>query len=293
VQVAPAITSANNTTFTVGSAGTFTVMATGTPTPTFALTGTLPSGVTFNAQTGVLNGTPATGSGGSYPLTIAASNGASPDAAQSFTLTVHTPTTTVLIVHDGTVGLEADVVVNLSAIVTAAGLTPTTSVGIPAGSMSGYNQVWDVRFNNTTPITNADITSYTTYLAGGGTLVVIGENTGFATRNNSIVSLITSMGGGNITVTSPNNTQTVQSPFTGPTPITSISFLAAAGTANPGAGTFITKDSGDIGAAIIYSRGTMSNVPGGRLMAVFDINFLSSSADVDSHSLTANMVALP
>ena len=38
--------------------------------------------------TATLSGTPAAGSGGVYPITITASNGISPDATQSFTLTV-------------------------------------------------------------------------------------------------------------------------------------------------------------------------------------------------------------
>src|SRR5208337_3687415 len=89
--VAPAITSANNTVFTEGASGTFTVTATGTPTPTFALTGALPSGVTFDITTGVLSGIPDTGTSGTYPLTITASNGIFPDATQNFTLTVNPP----------------------------------------------------------------------------------------------------------------------------------------------------------------------------------------------------------
>ncbi len=93
---APAITSADSTTLTEGTAGTYTVTATGTPTPTFVLTGTLPSGVTFDATTGVLSGTPAEGSSGNYPLIITASNGVSPDATQSFTLTVVIPPITSL-----------------------------------------------------------------------------------------------------------------------------------------------------------------------------------------------------
>ena len=84
----PSITSANNTTFTVNSAGTFNVTATGAPVPTLALTGALPTGVTFTPGTGVLGGTPALGTVGSYPLTITASNGNLPNATQSFTLTV-------------------------------------------------------------------------------------------------------------------------------------------------------------------------------------------------------------
>jgi hypothetical protein len=85
---APSITSANNTAFTEASAGTFTVTATGWPAPTITLTGSLPDGVTFDAATGVLSGTPSFGTAGVYPLTFTASNGVSPNATQAFTLTV-------------------------------------------------------------------------------------------------------------------------------------------------------------------------------------------------------------
>jgi len=88
VDQAPGITSANNTTFTVGAAGSFTVIASGFPTATFSETGALPSGVTLSSS-GILSGTPGAGSGGSYPITITASNGVSPNATQSFTLTVN------------------------------------------------------------------------------------------------------------------------------------------------------------------------------------------------------------
>lgn len=88
VNAPPAITSGASTTFTVGSAGTFTVTATGFPAPTFSETGALPSGVTLNSSSGVLSGTPAAGTGGTYPITITAQNGATPNATQSFTLTV-------------------------------------------------------------------------------------------------------------------------------------------------------------------------------------------------------------
>ncbi len=84
VNQAPAITSANNTTFTLGTASSFTVTATGFPAPTITESGALPSGVTFNA--GVLSGTPSVT--GTFNLTFTASNGISPNAVQNFTLTV-------------------------------------------------------------------------------------------------------------------------------------------------------------------------------------------------------------
>ena len=93
----PTITSANNTTFTVGTAGTFRVTTTGIPTGTSMLiteSGALPGGVTFvdnNNGTATLAGTPNAGTGGTYPITITASNGVSPNATQNFTLTVNEP----------------------------------------------------------------------------------------------------------------------------------------------------------------------------------------------------------
>jgi autotransporter-associated beta strand protein len=90
VNQAPAFTSANNTTFTVGTLGSFTLTASGFPAPTFieAVGDTLPGGVTFNAASGTLSGTPAAGTGGTYTLHFTAANGVGSNATQTFTLTV-------------------------------------------------------------------------------------------------------------------------------------------------------------------------------------------------------------
>ena len=56
---------------------------------TYSVTaGTLPSGVTLSSA-GVLSGTPAAGTGGTYAITITASNGITPNGTQAFTLTVN------------------------------------------------------------------------------------------------------------------------------------------------------------------------------------------------------------
>ena len=89
--LAPAITSADNTTFMVGTHGTFTVITTGYPIPTISKIGGLPSGVTFSDNghgTATLAGTPAAGTSGDYVIEITASNGVLPNATQDFTLTV-------------------------------------------------------------------------------------------------------------------------------------------------------------------------------------------------------------
>lgn len=121
-----AITSASTTTFTTGSAGTFTVTSTGYPTAALTETGPLPTGVTFvdnGDGTATLAGTPAAGTGGSYPLTLKAHNGVGTDATQSFVLTV-----------DQAPAITSATTVTFGAAVAAAPFTVTTS-GFPAPSL--------------------------------------------------------------------------------------------------------------------------------------------------------------
>jgi predicted outer membrane repeat protein len=99
VNQAPAITSAGGTTFTAGTAGRFTVTASGYPTPTFSETGALPTGVTLSSA-GVLSGTP-TGASDIYLLTITARNGVGSNLPQRFTLTVNPGPATHLVIPSG------------------------------------------------------------------------------------------------------------------------------------------------------------------------------------------------
>jgi CSLREA domain-containing protein len=64
---------------TLGSAYSYTFVATGNPTPTYGVSsGSLPAGLLLNATTGMLSGTPTTP--GSSTFTITASNGVNPAA---------------------------------------------------------------------------------------------------------------------------------------------------------------------------------------------------------------------
>ena len=80
-------TSAATATFTVAAADSFSIIATGNPGPTYSASGPLPTGVTLTSA-GVLSGTPASGTAGTYPLTITASNGNASNGSQSFRLVV-------------------------------------------------------------------------------------------------------------------------------------------------------------------------------------------------------------
>ena len=102
--VAPAITSDASTTFTVGTARTFTITTTGSPTPTLTLDGGQPAWLSFvdnTDGTATLSGTPDAGSDLSYSFTVTARNGVSPVATQDFTLRI-TPTPASALVNVST-----------------------------------------------------------------------------------------------------------------------------------------------------------------------------------------------
>ncbi|GAB3122352.1 beta strand repeat-containing protein [Glaciibacter psychrotolerans] len=131
---APAITSPNGANFSVGQAGSFTATTTGSPTPAITRSGTLPAGLTFTDNgdgTATLAGSP-TGPGGAFPITLTASNGTSPNAMQTFTVTVGQPpaftSASAATFRTGTAGSFA---VTTSGAPTVSTITETGS--LPAG----------------------------------------------------------------------------------------------------------------------------------------------------------------
>ena len=85
------ITSPASTTFYAVTSASFTVTTTGLPAPALSYSGMLPTGLAFNAATGVLSGTPLSLSASVYSLSFTAQNGVGPNATQSFTLTTVLP----------------------------------------------------------------------------------------------------------------------------------------------------------------------------------------------------------
>ena len=85
--IAPSITSAAPVGGTVGTAYTHTFTAGGTTPVNWSIaTGALPPGVTLNAASGILSGTPT--AAGSFGFTIQAANGTPPNATQSVTIVI-------------------------------------------------------------------------------------------------------------------------------------------------------------------------------------------------------------
>ncbi|HEY3605858.1 MAG TPA: putative Ig domain-containing protein, partial [Pseudonocardiaceae bacterium] len=93
VNQAPAITSAGTAKFSTGTAGSFTIATTGYPPSAIGESGAVPAALSFvdnKNGTATIAGTPAATAGGSYVLTVTATNSAG-STAQRFTITVTQP----------------------------------------------------------------------------------------------------------------------------------------------------------------------------------------------------------
>jgi hypothetical protein len=165
---------------------------------------------------------------------------------------------------------------NIRARLENAGHTVTYLANTPA-NLSGYNQVWDLRYNNYA-MTAAEKSAYTTLLQNNGFLYFAGENSSFATRNNDIGSFVTSLGGGTITVSgSAANGQTGSNVYfsNGET----ATYIAAASITKTGSGRVLTADSSGKATAMMWvgNAGDFAAQYNGTVIVVADINWTQGS----------------
>jgi hypothetical protein len=235
VGLGPAITSANSTTFVTGTSGSFTVTATGTPTPSISKSGALPSGVTFTDKgngTAMLSGTPASGSGGSYTLTVTAANGVAPNATQTFTLIVNgEPAFTSPNAATFPVGNSSSFTITTSGFpaptISESGSLPSgvsfvnngngtaTLSGTPApGSVGTYNipftasngignqtQTFTLTVSQAPAITSAGSTTFQVGIAGSFTITATGSPTASISESGVLPSGVTLLDNRNGTAT--------------------------------------------------------------------------------------------
>lgn len=193
---------------------------------------------------------------------------------------------------DGTseVGTTTAVMNNLKTLHEEAGNTVTLLSSLPA-DLTPYSQVWDVAFN--LALSPAAQTGYLNYIAGGGGVFLMGENDGFMQRNNSILGLISSLGGGSIGFNGCyDGMQTVHAPFTGPNAVSQVNFAASGCFTSTGTGDWITsRADGSMGAGIAFGVGDLSSASAGALTTILDVNFMMNSYDLPaSQNLTKNLI---
>jgi hypothetical protein len=221
---APAVTSANTTSFTTGTAGSFTVTTTGYPAPALGESGALPTGLTFvdnGNGTATLAGTAATGTAGSYPVTITATNGTG-SVNQTLTITVVAATGPAItsastapftngqsgsftitasgtpapaITQTGTLPAGLTFTDNHNGTATIAG-TPTgsgaTNLSITATNTAGTaTQALSVVINQAPAITSANSASFTAGTAGSFTVTTTGYPTAAITQTGTLPAGLT------------------------------------------------------------------------------------------------------
>ncbi|HEY0200705.1 MAG TPA: hypothetical protein VGC24_03330 [Burkholderiaceae bacterium] len=195
----------------------------------------------------------------------------------------------VLIVNGSSVTFEPsttdDITTNWPVVCT--GHTVTVSDTVPA-SLSGYDQIWDLRFSSTSPLTTADQSAYLAFLQAGKRMFVMGENDGFVTRNDSVNAFVALAGGGALSAVNPAQTQTVNAPFNAGG-LTSITWSASGGVTAPGTGIFAANDPSTGGSAIAWGIGTLANAPSGLLTVVYDVNFMQADAPSDQQQFFKNL----
>jgi Putative Ig domain/IPT/TIG domain/PKD domain len=176
VEQATGITSAADSTFTVGTAGSFTVTTTGNPASTFSLTGA-PAWLSIGSATGIIAGTPPNLGAGPYifNFTVDAGNGVTPDTTQPFTLTVNqAPAITSATNTTFTIGTSGSFTVTTTGFpvstLTESGALPAgvtftdnhdgtaTFAGIPAATAAGSYSLTIVAGNNILPSASQSFT---------------------------------------------------------------------------------------------------------------------------------------
>jgi hypothetical protein len=232
VDQAPAITSAASATFTAGTAGSFAVTTKASPTSAITESGALPGGVTFvdnGNGAATLAGTPAAGSGGSYPITITATN-ALGTVTQSFRLTVD----------------QAPAITSTSSAsftVSSPGNVPVTTTGYPVATITESGAL-----PKGTTFTDANGTATiagTPTVAGIYTLSLTAANGTSPNATQSFVLTVLATGGPTITsaATDTGTVNTALTAFTVNTSGTPAPSLTRTGTL-PGGVTFTNNGNG-------------------------------------------------
>jgi hypothetical protein len=169
---------------------------------------------------------------------------------------------------------------------TVSGSTSTTTDS--ASTLANYDVVFDQLYNNNCGSTCRG--NYDTYVKDGGTLVIVGENSYFPTRNSNIESLIENKFGGTLDLTSSNvYGGEYYSGGTNNTVNTSISgaddggqYIAGSEIATTSDGTWVAKTSS---GAIIWMMWRGSSLPSGytgSVIVTFDINQFQANYDSDA-----------
>lgn len=192
-----------------------------------------------------------------------------------------------------------DLASSLETIETNLGMIPTIMVSyadfeaLTDIQIAEYAHIWDIGYD--TLITTNAGTKFLTYLSGGGAIFLLGENVAFIDRDGSLVNIITSAGGGSITIGSMAAIEiqaTVEPQFRVENQTPTVTFANPGVFTTIGSGTILSQSSEGTHAAV-WKTGSLSNALTGAVVSVLDINFLVSpyvqQDFIDNLSITLNV----
>lgn len=175
---------------------------------------------------------------------------------------------------------------SLAARLTAQGLTPTLVQSYSAlGSieLTEYSQIWDIGYASPYTSNPSDPTSKLySYIQSGGSMFLLGENSGFGVRDDAIDNFVTGLGGGNITRSFTDYNYVVYTTLLPEYRLanssSALSFSRPGGFISLGNGTAMTTPfASNVYVAVMWETGKLSGAPAGSIVSVLDINFLAGS----------------
>jgi len=175
----------------------------------------------------------------------------------------------VLVLHANYGGAHT----NVGSRLTTEGHTVTYSTGSVPTDVSSYQQIWDLRYNNTYPA--SEVTVLDNFVKNGGFLMMNGENSGFASRNNAIATVVSTAGGGTLTFGSGSNSYTViNTAFSNDTGTVT---GAAGSSLSNSQGQYVFKTSGGVIGGMIWQSADLGSGYTGAIFVTADINLWDST----------------
>ena len=197
----------------------------------------------------------------------------------------------VLIVNGMSASAESsttrDITWQLNRLSTEAGNSVSVADTVPT-DLSGYDQVWDLRFNGVGTLSGAERDAYLDLLDDGKGLFLMGENPSHRARNNSLLSFVEAAGGGSLGTRYVSDRQVVADNFSEPYGVLEVEYASSEGVDGTGTGEWITYW-GRAGSGVAWETGTLNS--SGTLAMMLDANFMQSGGVGANENLVRNLIA--
>lgn len=160
---------------------------------------------------------------------------------------------------------------------------------VPVEIDAGYALVCDLRFSNVFGLPAHERSTFASWLAPGRTLIVHGENSGFAARNFAIQDWLIELGGGFVSVATQNGAQqqACTHPQIGSTPnqVAQVGFAVPGRILDPGLGARVTSES-----IAAWRQGQLTQSPNARIVLVMDINMWTGALGTGNRPFFENLI---